>query len=64
MSDLHTEGWRQGSIVSRELTATHLTFAESRIQQVSRSHGQWVVCTQEAASRRVVGFEVSVGVHL
>ena len=51
MSDLHTEGWRQGSIVSVELTATHLTSAKGRIQQVSQPHGRWVVCTQDCDLR-------------
>lgn len=51
MSDLHTEGWRQGSIVSCELTATHLTSVEGRIQEVSQSHGRWVVCTQDCDLR-------------
>ena len=51
MSDLHTEGWRQGSIVSGELTTAHLTSAEGRIQQVSQSHGRWVVCTQDCDLR-------------
>ena len=51
MSDLHTEEWRQGSIVSCELTATHLTSVEGRIQQVSQSYGRWVVCTQDCDLR-------------
>ncbi len=51
MSDLHTEGWRQGSIVSCELTATHLTSSEGRIQEVSQSYGCWVVCTQDCDLR-------------
>lgn len=51
MSDLHTEGWRQGSIVSCELTASHLTSVEGRIQEVSTSYGRWVVCTQDCDLR-------------
>ena len=51
MSDLHTEGWRQGSIVSCELTASHLTSNEGRIQEVSTSYGRWVVCTQDCDLR-------------
>lgn len=51
MSDLHTEGWRQGSIVSGELTTTHLTSAEGRIQEVSQSCSRWVVCTQDCDLR-------------
>ena len=51
MSDLHTEGWRQGSVVSFELTATHLTTAEGRIQEISQSYGRWVVCTQDCDLR-------------
>ena len=51
MSDLHTEGWRQGSIVSCELTTTHLISTEGRIQEVSQSYGRWVVCTQDCDLR-------------
>ena len=51
MSDLHTEGWRQGSIVSCELTAAHLTSVEGRVQQVSQPYGRWVVCTQDCDLR-------------
>ncbi len=51
MSDLHTEGWRQGSIVSCELTASHLTSVEGRIREVSTSYGRWIVCTQDCDLR-------------
>lgn len=51
MSDLHTEGWRQGSLVSFELTTTHLTADEGRIQSVPQSFGRWVVCTQDCDLR-------------
>lgn len=51
MSDLHTEGWRQGSLVSAELTATYLTSAAGRIQESSQSYGRWVVCTQDCDLR-------------
>ena len=47
MSDLHTEGWRQGSLVSFELTTTHLTAAEGLIRAVPQSFDRWVVCTQD-----------------
>ena len=51
MSDLHSEGWRQGSIVSGELIATHLTSTEGRIHEVSQSFDRWVVCTQDCDLR-------------
>ena len=51
MSDLHTEGWRQGNVVSWELTATHLTSVEGQIQQISQSYDRWVVCTQDCDLR-------------
>ena len=51
MSDLHTEGWRQGSVVSFELTTSHLTTAEGRIQEISQPYGRWVVCTQDCDLR-------------
>ena len=51
MSDLHTEGWRQGSIVVFELTASHLTYLDERIQEISTSFNRWVVCTQDCDLR-------------
>ena len=51
MSDLHTEGWRQGSVVSFELTTSHLTTAEGRIKEISQPYGRWVVCTQDCDLR-------------
>ena len=51
MSDLHTEGWRQGSIVSFDLTATHLTTAKGGFREVAQSHSRWVVCTQDCDLR-------------
>ncbi len=39
------------AIVSCELTATHLTSAEGRIQEASQSYGRWVVCTQDCDLR-------------
>ena len=49
MSDLHTEGWRQGSIVSVRLTATFLTKWRSigRARRGKKSFHRWVVCTQD-----------------
>ena len=51
MSDLHTEGWRQGSVISFELTATWLTTSEGQIQEIAKSFGWWVVCTQDCDLR-------------
>ena len=51
MSDLHTEGWRQGSVVSFELTTSHLTTVEGRIQKVMQAYSRWVVCTQDCDLR-------------
>ncbi len=51
MSDLHTEGWRQGSIVVRKLTASYLKTLDGRIEEVSTSYSRWVVCTQDCDLR-------------
>jgi hypothetical protein len=58
MSDLHTEGWRQGSVVSVELTTSHLTTVEGRIQEVVQAYSRWVVCTQDCDLR-----SANVGSH-
>lgn len=47
-ADLHTEGWRQGSIVSCDLEATYLTTADSALARIVRcSFSRWIVCTQD-----------------
>ena len=54
-NDLHTEGWRQGSVFAAELLATHLTEREGQVQSMTASFGQWVVCTQDCDLRAASG---------
>ncbi len=54
-TDLHTEGWRQGSVFAAELTVTHLTEREGQVESATATFGRWVVCTQDCDLRAATG---------
>ena len=55
MADLHTEGWRQGSVVSAKLTATVLTTRRwgRGIKSKRLSFLRWIVCNQDCDLARM-----------
>ncbi len=46
-TDLHSMGWRQGSILAAELPATYLTVSEGLVESTTETFERWVVCTQD-----------------
>jgi hypothetical protein len=50
-TDLHTEGWRQGSILAADLPATYLAAGAGKFVVTERVFSRWVVCTQDCDLR-------------
>ena len=47
MSDLYTDGWRQGSVVDCDLSASYFTADDGGASPVTQSFSRWIVCTQD-----------------
>lgn len=47
MSDLYTDGWRQGGVVGGELSVSYFATADDGDHLVTQSFSRWIVCTQD-----------------
>jgi len=50
-SDLHTAGWRQGSVFDAKLEAMSLTLDGEDVKSEAQTFTRWVVCTQDCDLR-------------
>lgn len=46
-NDLHSDGWRQGSIIAATLTAHKFTFDGTDLTDTITTHDTWVLCSQD-----------------
>lgn len=53
-SDLHTEGWRQGSVVTAPFFAAINRLSGGEVLTETYRYGRWVVCTQDCDLRSSV----------
>jgi hypothetical protein len=52
VADLHSVGWRQGSVFAAELSVTFFQLsAEGQLEQASMPFDRWIVCNQDCELR-------------